>query len=107
MKLTKHFKWAVLLLIMLLLFNNNSFAQSADIDTANVLFPRYNTNKKLIEYGWNYPNVDFLLNNMNSLGKRPFQGVVFKPYWPEYHPGYLENIFYPYDVSESYMQLDK
>ena len=107
MKTTRHFKQAAFLFIMISCISSCSFAQLTDIDTAKVLLPRYNTNKKLIEYGWNYPDVNFLLNNMNSLGKRPFQGIVFKPYWPEYSPGYPQNIFYPFDVSESYMQLDK
>lgn len=106
MKTNGYIKQAILLLIMLLLFSSNSFAQLNELDTAKVLLPRYNTNKKLIELGWNGPDVNFLLNNMNLLGQRPFQGAVFRAYWPEYSPGYKHNIFYPFEVSESYMKLD-
>ncbi|HUZ58004.1 MAG TPA: hypothetical protein VMU83_04420 [Hanamia sp.] len=34
-------------------------------------------NKKLIEFGWNYPNVSFLKANISSMEKAPFDGVVF------------------------------
>jgi hypothetical protein len=33
--------------------------------------------KKLIEFGWDYPNVSFLKSNITSMEKMPFDGVVF------------------------------
>ncbi|MDP4285620.1 MAG: hypothetical protein Q8891_14465 [Bacteroidota bacterium] len=34
-------------------------------------------NKKLIEFGWDYPNVSLLKNNISGMEKKPFDGVVF------------------------------
>lgn len=33
--------------------------------------------KKLIEFGWDYPNVSFLKSHITSMEKMPFDGVVF------------------------------
>ncbi len=33
--------------------------------------------KKIIEFGWDYPKVSFLKNNLGSMQKTPFDGVVF------------------------------
>jgi len=33
--------------------------------------------KKLIEFGWDYPTISFLKNNINEMEKTPFDGVVF------------------------------
>ena len=33
--------------------------------------------KKLIEFGWDYPTISFLKNNVNEMQKTPFDGVVF------------------------------
>lgn len=33
--------------------------------------------KKIIEFGWDYPTVKYLLKHINQMGKKPFDGVVF------------------------------
>ncbi len=33
--------------------------------------------KKLIEFGWDYPNISFLKANIHSMEEKPFDGVVF------------------------------
>lgn len=33
--------------------------------------------KKLLEFGWDYPDVDFLYENLDKVQDRPFEGIVF------------------------------
>ena len=42
-----------------------------------VLFAQNINNKKLIEFGWDYPNISFLKTNISRMEKTPFDGVVF------------------------------
>ena len=42
------------------------------------LSPQNNgSQKKLIEFGWDYPKISYLKNNLQSMQKTPFDGVVF------------------------------
>ena len=103
MKTIRFFQQGALALFLFVLLNGHCFGQ---LGKANVLPPRYNTDKKLIEYGWGYLNSVQVRDNMVSLSTRPMDGIVFRPAWPQYSPGYNESIFYPYTVSEDYMELD-
>jgi hypothetical protein len=96
----------LLLCFFTIIISCPAISQLTSTDTAKVLPPRYNPAKKVIEYGWNYPNVTSLLSNMNTLGQRPFQGLVFRPFWPEYSPGFSQSIFYSNPVSEAFMQYN-
>lgn len=37
----------------------------------------YAQSKKLLEFGWDYPDVDFLYENLDKVQNRPFEGIVF------------------------------
>ena len=100
----RNFLRGALTIILFVLLYGHSFGQVPN--KAKVLPPRYNTDKKLIEYGWGYLNPVQVRDNMTSLSTRPFDGIVLRPKWPEYQPGFPETVFYPYPVSESYMELD-
>jgi len=43
----------------------------------NKLLAQNNSEKKLIEFGWDYPNISFLKSNITNMEKTPFDGVVF------------------------------
>lgn len=51
-------------ILFLILAQNKSLAQN-------------NSEKKLIEFGWDYPNVSLLKENISNIEKAPFDGVVF------------------------------
>ena len=97
------FQQGALSLTLIILFNGYCFGQ---LMTADVLPPRYNTNKKIIEYGWGYLDPAQVRDNMDSLSERPFDGLVLRPKWPQYSPKFNESIFYPHLVSEAFMELD-
>ncbi|HET7116023.1 MAG TPA: hypothetical protein VFI29_06010 [Hanamia sp.] len=42
-----------------------------------VSFDQNINNKKLIEFGWDFPNISFLKANISQMEKAPFDGVVF------------------------------
>jgi hypothetical protein len=81
-------------------------AQLTLTDTANVLPPRYSSTKKIIEFGWGMLSPSQVRDNMAILSQRPMDGIVFMPRWPEYSNGFPYAIFYPYTVTESYMEYD-
>lgn len=58
------FKKSVILISFILSFSYLPFAQVIN-------------NKKLIEFGWDYPNISFLKANISRMEKAPFDGVVF------------------------------
>lgn len=37
----------------------------------------YAQSKKLLEFGWDYPDVDFLYENLDKVQNRPFEGIIF------------------------------
>ena len=43
----------------------------------NKLLAQNNSGKKIIEFGWDYPNVSLLKENISNMEKAPFDGVVF------------------------------
>ncbi len=47
------------------------------ISVQNNLIAQKNNEKKLIEFGWDYPNISFLEANITNMEKTPFDGVVF------------------------------
>lgn len=47
------------------------------IYTPYALSAQNKNEKKLIEFGWDYPNVSFLKANITNMEKTPFDGVVF------------------------------
>jgi hypothetical protein len=87
-------------------FVNTGSGQMPLLDTARVLPPRYNPDKKIIEFGWGMLSAPQVRDNMASLSQRPVDGIVFMSKWPQYSPGYPQSIFYPYTVTEAYMELD-
>ena len=52
-------------------------ACSQSSPTLSVIAP-VQTDKKLIEYGWDVPTVSFIRDNINTMQNRPFDGVAFK-----------------------------
>lgn len=58
-------KWFTYIFISIILF------------APHVLFAQNRNNKKLIEFGWDYPNVSYLKANISQMEKAPFDGVVF------------------------------
>lgn len=49
-----------------------------DVSLSGLLFAQNKTEqKKLIEFGWDYPTISFLKKNINEMQKAPFDGVVF------------------------------
>src|SRR5690606_505441 len=36
------------------------------------------TGKKLIEYGWDVPNPEYVRDHIQDMGKRPFEGVIMR-----------------------------
>ncbi len=104
MKTIRHFLQGALVLILFALLNGHCFGQVPN--KAKVLPPRYNTNKKIVEHGWGFLKPAQIRDNMASLSKRPFDGLTICTKWPQYSPGFNQSIFYPYPVSEAYMELD-
>jgi len=47
------------------------------ISAQNKLPAQNRSEKKIIEFGWDYPNVSFLKANITNMEKAPFDGVVF------------------------------
>lgn len=45
--------------------------------TSNVSMAQNINDKKLIEFGWDYPNISFLKSHISQMVKAPFDGVVF------------------------------
>jgi hypothetical protein len=60
----------VVFLLLLAGCSNNSTALSVN--------PSAQVDKKLIEYGWDMPTVSFIHDNIDTMQKRPFDGVAFK-----------------------------
>ena len=57
-------KYSIVLLTFIFLTSNDSKSQNIN-------------NKKLVEFGWDYPNVSFLKAHISQMVKVPFDGVVF------------------------------
>jgi len=56
--------------------------------------------KKLIEFGWDYPDIKYLKDHINQMEKQPFDGVVFS-----IAPGIL-NAFDTLQLPDSYFQYE-
>ncbi|MBV7439833.1 DUF285 domain-containing protein [Weeksellaceae bacterium TAE3-ERU29] len=94
-------KWLVIIFIIL---SKLIFGQ---LDVLEPLPSRYSPNKKIIEFGTSILSVQEVKDNIGLLSQRPFDGIVFKSKWPEYDINFPQSIFYPYRVTEDYMELDK
>ncbi len=57
-----------LFILIILIFRISPFSVSAQNKVSS---------KKLIEFGWDYPNVSFLKAHLGEMTKKPFDGVVF------------------------------
>ncbi len=62
------------------------------------------TQKKLIEFGWDYPTISFLKTNLSIMEKTPFDGVVFSFDFDIYNA--FDTIQYP-DSKFQYDDLSK
>ena len=58
------------------------------------------SNKKVIEFGWDYPTMDYLRKHLPAMEQRPFDGVVFS-----FQPDIME-VFRPSPLPDSYFQWD-
>lgn len=85
------FKYIITLILFFLSASNVSIAQNLN-------------NKKLIEFGWDYPNVSFLKANISKMVKAPFDGVVFSFDFDIYNS--FDTIQYP-DSKFQYQDLAK
>ncbi len=74
-------------------------------NTSNTLSvnPSTSADKKLIEYGWDVPTVSFIRDNIDTMQKRPFDGVAFKLTGEEDRPS---SAFDSRKWSETELQLD-
>ena len=43
-----------------------------------VKFTPFDNEKKLIEYGWDSPNIGFVKKSISEMEKKPFDGIIFK-----------------------------
>lgn len=62
-----------------------------------------NADKKLIEYGWDVPTASFIRDNIDTMQKRPFDGVAFKLSREDEQPS---SAFDSRKWSEAELQLD-
>ena len=67
------------------------------------VIPPPQTDKKLIEYGWDVPTTSFIHDNITKMQKRPFDGVAFKLSGEKEQPS---SAFDSHKWSESELQLD-
>ncbi len=65
--------------------------------------PPAQAEKKLIEYGWDVPTVSFIRDNIDTMQKRPFDGVAFKLSGEEEQPS---SAFDSLQWSATELQLD-
>ena len=63
-----------------------------------------NSGKKLIEFGWDYPTVEYLKKNISQMERTPFDGVVFSFDFKVYDA--FDTLRYPDSVFQFY-QLTK
>ena len=78
----------------------NSFLLIIASSTVNA----QNSGKKLIEFGWDYPTVEYLKKNITQMEKTPFDGVVFSFDFKVYDA--FDTLRYPDSVFQFY-QLTK
>ncbi len=106
MKSNPIFQKKYLIVFVLLFHFVSGIAQEVNLDTANVLPPRYNINKKIIEMGWGTLDPIQVRDNMDMLSLRPVDGIVFKGKWPYYVGHATASIFTPKVIEESFLELD-
>lgn len=68
--------WMVMLLSMLAVFWPAGYA--ANISQSGVMNRQRSPDKKLIEYGWDVPDTEFISYHISEMETKPFDGVCFK-----------------------------